>query len=192
LKDLDARGDVFYKEAITTDKTWLAVEIKTIAAGDTEREEELLLALNSFYEKWPTSSKNMEISWTRPTITFTTYDQEATIDLEDKTLTWLVTTKAFSSYQEAFKAASLTNYIKKLCKDKESTTATPFHVSVPGGDIEFADPSTFAFDTEILSAGIGWSLKEISPTLEDNKQAYCDYLNSLKFRVDKSTTTTTP
>jgi len=40
----------------------LAVEIKELANGDTEKEEEILLALNSFYEKWPTSNKNIEIS----------------------------------------------------------------------------------------------------------------------------------
>jgi hypothetical protein len=67
----------------------------------------------------------------------------------------LVTNQKFSSYVELFRATNLTNYIKKLSKDKESTTPTPFHISTPGRDIEFTDPSTFKLDTEIVSAGMG-------------------------------------
>lgn len=188
LKALDARGDIFYKETITTDKTGLAVEIKELANGDTEKEEEILLALNSFYEKWPTSNKNIEISWNRPTITFKTYDQTSTINLENKTLTWLTATQEFSSYLETFKAASLTNYIKKVCKDKTAVSDKPFYLSA-GKDITFDNADIFStdFDTEIMTAGWGGALEKVSPTLEENKQAYCDYLNSLKFWKAKTT-----
>jgi hypothetical protein len=52
---------VFYKEETITDKTGLADEVKILANGDAEKEEELLLALNTFYEKWPTSNKSIEL-----------------------------------------------------------------------------------------------------------------------------------
>lgn len=187
LAELDKRGDVFYKESIVTDKTGLEAKIKVFANGDTEKEEELLLAINSFYEKMPSSNRAIDLTGTRPNITFKTYDQTTTLNLEKKTIDGLVANNEFSSYLETYKAASLTNYIKKVCKDKEAITTTPFHVSMPGGDIEFSEPSTFKFDTEIVSAGMWGSLREISPTLENNKQAYCDYLNSLKFWKAKTT-----
>jgi len=61
----------------------------------------------------------------------------------------------FTSDNDPLATANLTNYIKKLCKDKEATTATPFHISRPGGDIEFASASALKFDTEIVTAGTG-------------------------------------
>ncbi len=36
-------------------------------------------------------------------------------------------------------------------------------------------------DTEIISAGIGGNLQKVSPKLEQHKQDYVDYLNSLDF-----------
>ncbi|MFA6256344.1 MAG: hypothetical protein WC606_04110 [Candidatus Absconditabacterales bacterium] len=186
LKDLDARGDVFYKETIVIDNTGLKDKIKTIANGNTEKEEELLLAINTFYNKMPNADKKIDLTGAGSEITFKTYDQTSTINLEKKSLKGF-TPSSFSSYYELFKAASLTNYIKKLCKDKEATTAEPFHISTPGGDIEFADPSLFKFDTEIVSAGMGGSLKEISPILETYKKEYCTYLNTLKFWKQKAT-----
>jgi len=38
-----------------------------------------------------------------------------------------------------------------------------------------------------MTAGWGGALEKVSPTLEENKQAYCDYLNSLKFWKAKTT-----
>ena len=86
-------------------------------------------------------------------MTFKTYDQTSTINLKNKELVGF-TPSRFTSYYETFKAANLTNRIKFLCKDKEATTKEPFHISIPGGDIEFADPSMFKFDTEMVSAGL--------------------------------------
>jgi len=185
LEELDKRGDVFYKETEVVDQTWLAAKVKELAKDDPEKEEELLLALNTFWENMPNASRKIDITWTWETMTFKTYDQTSTINLKNKELVWF-TPSRFTSYYETFKAANLTNRIKFLCKDKEATTKEPFHISTPGGDIEFADPSMFKFDTEIVSAGLWWSLQEISPTLETYKQAYCDYLNTLKFRKQKT------
>ena len=59
LEDLEARGDVFYKEINVVDKTGLAAKIKELANGNKQKEEDLLLAINTFYKKWPTSNKNI-------------------------------------------------------------------------------------------------------------------------------------
>lgn len=191
IEELDARGDVFYKETTVVDKTGLADKIKVLAGTDTEKEEELLLALNTFYDTMPTVDPKIDITGTEESISFKTYDQTTTINLKNKSLTGLTVFK-FTSYYELFKAASLTNYIKKICKDKQANSEKPFTISIPGRDIEFDDAKLLStkFDTEIVSAWRWWSLKKISPTLEENKQAYCDYLNAItpKFWKEKATT----
>lgn len=188
LEDLADRGDVFYKTAEVTDQTGLKDKITTIAEGDAEKEKNLLLALNTFREKMPNASRKIDISGTRENLTFTTYDQKSTINLKNKELVGF-TPSRFDSYYETIKAANLTNRIKFLCKDKEAQSEKPFYLSTIGKDITFDDEPIFstAFDTEIMTAGRGGALKNVSPILEENKQAYCDYLNTLKFR--KSSTT---
>jgi len=182
LKELDKRGDIFYKEMTVVDKTGLWTKVKELANNDTEKEEELLLAINSFYEKMPSSNNKIEIAWTRPEIKFTTYDQISSINLENKTLVGFTANKKFTSYLEAFKAANLTNRIKFLCKDKQAISEKPFYLSA-GKDITFDNAKLFStdFDTEIMTAWRWGELKNVSPILEDNKQAYCDYLNTLNF-----------
>ena len=189
LDDLEARGDVFYKETNVVDKTGLAAKIKELANGNKQKEEDLLLAINTFYEKWPTSNKNIEITGNRPKITFKTYNKTATIDLDHKTLDGFTAKNEFSSYNEIFKAANLTNRIKFLCKDKQAVSDKPFYLSTIGRDITFDNAKLFStdFDTEIMTAWWWGALKKVSPTLEDNKQAYCDYLNTItpKFWKEK-------
>jgi len=128
LADLAKRGDVIYKDLNVIDQTGLATQIKEIANGNTEREKELLLAINSFYEQMPNAQKKIEFIGTRPEITFKTYDQSSTINLENKELIGL-TPKKFNSYLETFKAANLTNRIKFICKDKEAKSDKPFYLS---------------------------------------------------------------
>lgn len=187
LEDLDARGDVFYKETTLVDKTGLESQITTLAGDNIQRKQDLLLAINTFYDQMPNASKKIEITWTRPTITFKTYGQTSTINLENKELVGF-TPSRFDSYAETFKAANLTNRIKEICKDKEAKSEKPFYLSTAGKDITFDDASLFStsFDTEIMTAWWGGSLKKVSPTLDTYKQEYCDYLNTLKFR--KTTT----
>lgn len=180
LDYLERRGDVFYKSAEIVDKTGLQTKITELGEGNKQREEDLLLAINTFYDYMPNAEKKIDIQWKRPTITFGTYNQTTTINLANKELIGF-TPSRFSSYAEVFKAANLSNYIKDICKDKETNTPTPFHISNTG-NIEFSEPSLWTLDTKILTAGRGGALKNISQTLEDNKQAYCDYLNNLKFR----------
>ncbi|MEI8008459.1 MAG: hypothetical protein WCI00_03400 [bacterium] len=154
MDDLEARGDVFYKETNVVDKTGLAAKIKELANGNKQKEEDLLLAINTFYEKWPTSNKNIEITGNRPKITFKTYNQTTTIDLDHKTLDGFTAKNEFSSYNEIFKAANLTNRIKFLCKDKQAVSDKPFYLSTIGRDITFDNAKLFStdFDTEIMTA----------------------------------------
>ncbi len=188
LEELKARGDVFYKEIETKDATGLAPKIKEWANNDTEKEEELLLAINSFHEQMPNAEKKIELSGTRPMITFGTYEQSTTINLENKELIGF-TPKRFSSYLEVLKAANLTNRIKEICKDKQAVSDKPFYLSA-GRDITFDNAKLFStdFDTEIMTAGRWGSLKKVSQTLEKNKQAYCDYLNANKFWKERPAT----
>lgn len=187
LEKIEKRGDVFYKEMDIVDKTWLAAKVKELANGNLQKEEELLLALNTFYKDMPNAEKVIDINWTWSEITFKTYDQISTINLDKKSLVGF-TPKGFTSYNEVFKAANLTNYIKKICKDKEAKSDKPFYLS-PGKDITFDNANLFStdFDTEIMTAGWWGGLTKISPILEDNKQAYCDYLNTItpKFWKEK-------
>jgi len=182
LEDLEARGDVFYREIEIKDETGLATKIKELANNDIQKEEELLLAINSFYKQMPNAEKKIEINGKRPEIQFKTYDQTTNIDLNKKELKGF-TPNRFSSYLEAFKSANLTNRIKFLCKDKETKSEKPFYLSPGGRDITFDNADIFSkdFDTEIMTAGRFGALKKVSPTLEKNKQAYCDYLNANKF-----------
>lgn len=190
LEDLDKRGDIFYKELEIQDKSWLKNKIVEIAKGDKKKEEELLLAMNSFYDYFPVSNETIDIQGTRPNITFITYGETTPLNLDKKTIADLSVNRKFSSYLETFKAANLTNYIKKLCKGKEAKSEKPFYLS-SGKDITFDNAKIFSkdFDTEMVNAWWGGTLENISPTLEDNKQAYCDYLNNITPKFWKEQTT---
>lgn len=181
LDDLEKRGDIFYKDVEIKDKTWLADRVKELAKGNIQKEKDLLLALNTFPDNMP--STKIELIGNGPEITFKTYDQESKIDFDKKTLVWF---PKFDSYYEMFKAANLTNRIKFICKDKEAVKDKPFYLSA-GGDITFNEADIFStkFDTEIMTAGWGGALETVSPILEEKKQEYCDYLNTLKFWKEK-------
>ncbi len=131
----------------------------------------------------PNAGKKIELIGTRPKITFKTYNQSSTINLNNKELVGF-TPSRFNSYCETFKAASLTNRIRFLCKDKNAKSDKPFYLV--NGDITFDDAKIFStsFDTEILESQ---TLESVSPVLSTYKQEYCDYLNSLRFRNQKMT-----
>jgi len=134
----------------------------------------------------PTSDKKIELTGTLSAATFKTYDQTTTINLDTKSLVGF-TPADFDSYLETFKAANLTNRIKKICADKEAKSEKPFYLS--GSDITFDNANIFSgkFDTEILESQ---TLKTLSPVLYKYKQEYCDYLNAITPPFWKETTTT--
>jgi hypothetical protein len=126
----------------------------------------------------PNASKKIELIGDGPEISFKTYGQETKVNIDKKELVGF-TPSPFESFFELFKAASLTNRIKDLCKDKAAITPAPFYISQVGGDITFDNAEILStdFDTEILTGGIRGELENISPVLEKYKKEYCDYLN---------------
>lgn len=103
----------------------------------------------------PNASKTIDIVGAGPEVIFKTYGQGVKINLDKKSLIGF-TPARFDSYAELFKAASLTNRIQFLCKDKKAIKPAPFYVSALGSDIMFDDAKFFStdFDTEITSAGL--------------------------------------
>jgi len=185
LEQLDKRGDVFYKFVEIKDETGLGDKIKELADWDKEKEEELLLAINTFYTHMPNAQRNIDIQWDRPNVSFVTYGQKTTINLKDKYIEGFSPSR-FSSYFELFKAANLTNRIQDICKDKLATKDEPFYIGRTGNIIfNDADTRSKERDTKIVNAGFLWSLKDISPTLEKHKEAYAVYLNNLRDRKIK-------
>lgn len=180
LIDLGKRTDIFMKE-LPKDETGLGAQLKTLANGNSTKETWLLIGINRFYEYMPSADKKIELGDDPKKLKFKTYWEETEIDIDDKRLNGFTPT-AFDSFFELFKAASLTNYIKKVCKEKVAIKEPPFYISA-GGDITFDNAKLFSkdFDTEILSGGIRWSLEKISPTLEKYKKDYRDYLNGGRF-----------
>ena len=134
--------------------------------------------MNEFYNQMPNADRTIDIVGTWPVIEFKTYTKSTKINVANKSLVGF-TPKGMASYLELFKAANLTNYIKMVCGPKESKKGLPFYIGNPGRDITFNDTSTrsLSTDTEIVSAGRGGALHDISPTLESFKQDYVDYLN---------------
>ena len=203
--DLDTINANWVYESIqaTTDseegkqaKTLLDIEVDGLSGLITDKTI-LKREMRTFYDKMPKNDigkKEVKIIQSQGILYLETYSWTTEINIDKKTMKWFTDNTGkeyvFSSYSNLLVAANLTNYIKKICKDKETNTTTPFHISTIWNDIEFTNPSRFKINTEIISAGIGWSLKDISPTLEKHKQAYCDYLNNTtpKFWKEKPAT----
>ncbi len=136
--------------------------------------------INIFYEKRPTTNKTwLDIIGNGPTVQFRTYNETININLDTKKIEGLPSS-SFPTYTELFKAANLTNYIKYICRSKESKNPKPFYLSsLPTKDLMFNDVQIFSslFDTEIINFK---TLKDISPTLFTFKKEYCDYLNGIQ------------
>lgn len=177
LEALEARWDVFERDGDLEDKTGMADKIKEITKAQPEKEIALLRALNIFYSTMPEGNKKVEVSGTWPTIEFKTHENITKVNMETNAIEKLGT---FTSALELFRVANLTNLIKKAAKGKQAQSENPFNVSVAGKDIEFDDAKVFSLehDTTMVSGGWGGNLEKVSPTLEANKQKYCDYLNN--------------
>ncbi|HBB04852.1 TPA: hypothetical protein DCZ39_08465 [Patescibacteria group bacterium] len=91
------------------------------------------------------------------------------------------TPRSFPDYFELFKAASLTNYIKKVCKSKETEKGLPYNMST--GDIAFDAKDG---NLDVISGGLFGKLDNVSEVLSSNKQKYIDYLNTTRDRTGNS------
>lgn len=185
----------FEKDEVLTENTGLKANIEGLKILNADQKADFYnQSLKVFKELKDPKSTNYQ--WTFDIIEknnklyLKTYNQETEINLENKKIGNL---PLYTTYQ-TLKAANLTNRLQDVFKGK-SDTEKPFNIWL-WGDIEFQKNSLnstewwknlrqFAkdkFDTEAVAAWRGGTLKDIAPSLEDNKQIYVDYLNSLPWR----------
>lgn len=190
LQVLADRGDVFEKASelpSVEDQEKIQSKIDALNITDLKQKGQLTNALKRFYMQRPKTGKtttDFDISINKTNannIDIKTYDQTTSINLNNKTLVWFNDSKAFGSTLELIKATNLVNRIKNLdiVKNKKIVEAPAFDISSFGKDIEANDTKLWSTsaDTEIISAWGNWSLKKISPNLEDNKLDFVAYLN---------------
>lgn len=109
-------------------------------------------------------------------VQFKTYGETTKINLTSKTMPGLKGDAPFVDYFELFKAASLTNYIKSVCKSKSTDKGLPYKMST--GDIAFDGTDG---DVDLISAvPLLGKLDNVSETLYDNKKDYVAYLNTTR------------
>jgi hypothetical protein len=97
------------------------------------------------------------------------------MNLSSKKITGLETSAPFADYFELFKAASLSNYFRKVCKFKTTEKGLPYYVSSLG-EISFNGTDD---NVGLVSTGLFDKLDNISEVLSQkvNKQRFVDYLN---------------
>jgi len=117
-----------------------------------------------------------------------TYNEKTAIDLNKKEIKKFSNKTGeyvFPSYTDLFASANLTNRLHQIFKDNTAQSEQPFHIDTVTGNIEFDNTKRYEvwkLETSAISGGRFTSkLQTVSTTLETNKQAYCDYLNTLKF-----------
>ncbi len=101
------------------------------------------------------------------------------LDLANKTINWL--NLKFKTYDELFRAKTLTNFIKKEFKNKVANSKNPFNNKMFIWNIQFdnANRKTLKADTDVIRSNpYQNTLEEISPILAGNKPTYINYLNS--------------
>jgi hypothetical protein len=163
------------------DRTGLRDKVRAFVGDNSTQEQNIISALNTFHDQMPNNEKKLDIiNAQRPYLEFVSYGQKTKLNMNELSIVGFTPTVFFPSHVELLKAASLTNRIKQICKNKEYGE-DPFNISLAGGDIEFAEKGIFTRDTEIVAGGLRGTLKTISPKLEEHKAAYVKYLNSLKF-----------
>lgn len=149
---------------------------------------------NILYDEKPWSStEKVEFIEKNTKIYLKTYGERTTIDPEKLTIPKYTKNSSapivFDGYKELMKAANLTNYLKSIFRGKATWTQfEPFQTAGLRGkltwdrwDIMFNN-GTSSFNpthTEAIDAGRFGTLGKISPTLEENKEAYINYLNDL-------------
>ena len=184
----------FERQETLEDNDAIKNNIDSITLLDDNQKNELYAASLKVYKELREKTNylgNFEFIEKSGKLHLKTYDKETPIDL---TKNQLGNIPLYTTYQ-TLKAANLTNRLQDLFQ-WESDTDKPFNISWPGRDIEFQKssltnvewrkkPRQFIkdkFDTEAVAAWWGGTLNNIAPSLEDNKQAYVDYLNSLPGR----------
>lgn len=169
------------------------IQALTTLKTDQEKQELYLQAYKIFNELKNNTHYTGELKFTEANgvLYLETYNNKTAIDIASKKIGNI---PLYTTYQ-TIKAANLTNRMQDIFRGK-SDTDKPFNIWLVWTDIEFQKNSLnstegwknirqFAkdkFDTEAVAAWRGGTLKDIAPSLEDNKQAYVDYLNALPWR----------
>lgn len=186
---------IFEKDVPVIENNTLKTQINQLTILTTQKEKDNLykygLKLKQELKEANKYEWDFEFIQKNNKLYLKSYNQETEINMQNKKL-WNI--PLYTTYQ-TLKGANLTNRLQDIFKGK-ADTEKPFNISVAGGDIEFQKKSLtstewwkdlrqFAkdkFDTEAVAAWRWWTLKNIAPSLEDNKQAYIDYLNALPWR----------
>jgi len=185
----------FEKDEILTEDNPLKNNIENLTTiTDTNKKTELYHQSLKVYKelKKDTNYKwNFEFIEKNGQLYLKTYNKETAIDLEKKQLGSI---SLYTTYQ-TLKAANLTNRLQDIFAWKTQVDK-PFNPSILWRDIEFEKNKLFTIewiknprefvknklDTEAVAAWRWGTLNQIAPSLEDQKAAYIDYLNSLPWR----------
>jgi hypothetical protein len=101
--------------------------------------ETLKKEVHIFYDKMPkdlTGKKKVSITQSAGKTYLETYDDKTEINIDKRTIMRYSDKTAqefvFASINELLAASNLTNYIKKICKEKTAVSVDPFSISTPG------------------------------------------------------------
>lgn len=178
---------------VAKQKEYMGTALDTRKLGDDLKKykksdkEQLITYGNVLANELNISDFHYEIEGDR--IKVKTYGKETLIDAESFTI---VDTKLYrcSSLEECLRIANLSNFLKKNFEGK-GVSPRPFYLrDIPtwwihpfslGRDIMFDASANldFSYDTKVLSWGRGTQLSNTMPTIEHDKQAFCDFINTM-------------
>jgi hypothetical protein len=184
----------FEKNEILKENDWLKTNIEGLTLLNDDQKNDLYhQSLKVFKELQDQTEYKWELKFIEKNnkLYLQSYNQQTEINRTNKKLGNI---PLYTSYQ-LLKAANLTNRLQDIFQGKADTDK-PFNISAVRRNIEFQkqgptsiqwweNPRQFAkekFDTKALKAWRRGTLQEIAPSLEDNKQTYVDYLNTLPWR----------
>jgi len=184
----------FEREETLEDNDAIKNNINNITLLDEDQKKELYSTSLKVYKELSEKANyqgDFEFIEKNGKLHLKTYDKETPIDLQTKKIGSI---NLYTTYQ-LLKAANLTNRLQDIFAGK-SEVDEPFNTSLIWRDIEFERNKLFSIqwissprefvknklDTEAVDAWRRGTLNEIAPSLEDNKQTYVDYLNSLPGR----------
>lgn len=127
---------------------------------------------------------DVTVSWNK----VTSYGKEIIIDEATKKIVWLDI--AFKNNAELISAASFINFIRFSTENSKATSKNPFGINPIERSIYFNDSKRYdvtSTDTRIVKANIfNNSLGSISPSLDNNKDTFKNYLNRTRLWVENS------
>lgn len=171
-----------------TNKERLYTQIDTLGLADGEKTN-AKSAIDNFYNWLPNSIKKSQVNIIKEGNN--TYLQSGASKQEKTAID--VSAKAlkgfgyeFGNYFDMFASAHLTNRMKETFGSQAAISEKAFHIDAITQNIEYDTTEwreIYKKETAAVSAGrLTSKLKTVSPVLEEHKQEYCDYLNTLRNR----------